>query len=876
MNKEIVAIISPEGFLLDWQPVREPMDESQDSFQKLLFEEWRQDSFRTLFHLAFREIPATLSDSIQFLKIVSDAFIKSLKKQPDIEFLRENAVIKPEEEEIQSIINAAPFMNGTKYLDGQWIRHIWARLEEVFKEEIRNFQGSVAEYFASKNSDAKLIGRIFFHLVENKNGDLPFAFMATYASRSSSEKSKHLPLKNALIEFKNNNKKLLELLSTVSKAAATSPFIRDLQDTGDIFHPIGLTAEEAYIFLKEIPLYEGSGILCRIPNWWKNKSNSPRLTLTIGEKPPAHLGSDALLSFDAQLSLGDEKLTIEEMQGLLAETEGLAFIKGKWVEINHEKLKGILKAYEEAGRQIEKNDMTLLEAMKLQLNPSAMKAFAKSGEAGEVTNGQWLATIISGLLRPEKPATVTAGDHFEATLRPYQERGLAWLNIMKTLGLGACLADDMGLGKTIQVIALLNYIRTKKQEKTLLVVPASLIGNWVNEIQRFAPLLKYCILHPSENGPSDLDKTLYITTYGMLSRYHNLLETDWDTLIIDEAQAIKNPGTKQTKAVKQLKADFRIAMTGTPLENRLSDLWSIFDFLNRGLLGTAKEFTDFSKGLKESPTGYSRLKKVIEPFILRRLKTDKSIIADLPDKIEMKTYSLLSKKQAVLYDSLVRDLQTKLDSAEEGIQRKGLILSSIVKFKQICNHPDQYLGQAVYSEKESGKFDRLREICETIYEKRESVLVFTQFKEMTTPLKDFLESIFFHEGLVIHGGTPVVKRRQIVERFQQDDEYIPFLVLSLKAGGVGLNLTKANHVIHFDRWWNPAVEDQATDRAFRIGQQKNVVVHKFITKGTIEEKIDKMISDKVVLVNNIIPEKQENWITEMDNRQLMDLFRLES
>ncbi|GAB1475746.1 hypothetical protein MASR2M70_05780 [Bacillota bacterium] len=894
MNREIIAIITPVGFRLDWQPAREPVDESQFSFQKQLFEEWKRDPYGALFNLAFKRSAAAHSASVQFLKSISETFINSLKKQPDIEFRRENVGIQHEEEEVLSLINTAPFMNGTEYLDKQWIHDIWARLEGVFKEKIQEFQGSVAEYFASQNSDVNLMGRVFFHLVENRSGDLPFAFMATYASReSSTEKSKHLPLKNALIEFKNNDKKLLELLSTVSKAAASSPFVRDLHDSGDIFHPIGLTADEAYTFLKEIPLYEASGILCRIPNWWKNKSNTPRLTMIIGEKSPSHLGADAILSFDAQLSLGDEKLTIEEMKGLMAETDGLAFIKGKWIEIDHEKLKRIIEAYEEAGKQIERNDMTLLEAFKLQLNPSGIEAFSvKNGVVGEVSNGQWLDTVISGLLRPEKPSTVTVGEHFKATLRPYQERGLAWLNTMKTLGLGACLADDMGLGKTIQVIALLNFIRTKKQERNLLVVPASLIGNWVNEIQKFAPMLKYCILHPSQNGAPGIDKNLcedegsgrplplaehqlYITTYGMLSRYHNLLETDWDTVIIDEAQAIKNPGTKQTKAVKQLKADFRIAMTGTPVENRLSDLWSIFDFVNRGLLGSAKEFTDFSKALKEEPAGYSRLKKVIDPFILRRLKTDKSIIADLPDKIEMKTYSLLSKKQAVLYDALVNDLRIKLDSAEEGIQRKGLVLSSIVKFKQICNHPDQYLGQTVYSENESGKYARLREICETIYEKRESVLVFTQFKEITAPLKVFLESIFFHEGLVIHGGTPVAKRRQIVEEFQSRDEYIPFLVLSLKAGGVGLNLTKANHVIHFDRWWNPAVEDQATDRAFRIGQQKNVIVHKFITKGTIEEKIDRMIADKVQLAKDIIPEKQENWITEMDNRQLMDLFRLE-
>ena len=481
---------------------------------------------------------------------------------------------------------------------------------------------------------------------------------------------------------------------------------------------------------------------------------------------------------------------------------------------------------------------------------------------------------------PETIEPVTCGDDFHAELRVYQERGVNWLDLMKTLGLGACLADDMGLGKTVQVIALLNYIRSQQSEKTLLVVPASLIGNWMNEILKFTPSLKYLIIHPSEkqNFENEVhgflkEYSLFITTYGMLVRYEWLQDIAWDTLILDEAQAIKNPGAKQTKAVKQMKAAYKIAMTGTPIENRLSDLWSLFDFLNKGLLGTTKEFTDFTKQLKESPAGYAKLKRIISPFILRRLKTDRSIISDLPDKIEMKSYTILTKKQVVLYSALVDDLKTTLESTTNGIQRKGLILSSLMKFKQICNHPDQYLGQKHYAETESGKYARLREICETIYEKRERVLVFTQFKEITEPLQDFLEMVFQHKGLVLHGETPIIKRKDIVAQFQ-GHEYIPFLVLSIKAGGVGLNLTEANHVIHFDRWWNPAVENQATDRAFRIGQHKNVIVHKFITQGTIEEKIDRMIEAKTKLSQEIIPDIQENWITEMDNQQLMDLFRL--
>jgi len=343
-------------------------------------------------------------------------------------------------------------------------------------------------------------------------------------------------------------------------------------------------------------------------------------------------------------------------------------------------------------------------------------------------------------------------------------------------------------------------------------------------------------------------------------------------VILDEAQAIKNPGTQQTKSVKILNSQNRIIMTGTPIENRLSDLWSLFDFLNPGLLGTAKEFGTFASNVKKTHNGYSRLKKIISPYILRRLKTDKSVISDLPEKVEMHTYAGLSKKQIVLYQNTVCELTKRLETVE-GVQRRGIILASLMKFKQLCNHPDQFLGTGGYEEADSGKFLRLREICETIYEKREKVLVFTQFKEITGPLHAFLKTIFERDGLVLHGSTAVGMRKKIVEQFQ-GSEYIPYMVLSLKAGGVGLNLTEANHVIHFDRWWNPSVENQATDRAFRIGQKKNVIVHKFITKGTIEEKINDMLREKTKLTADVIQVTGEAMITEMDNKELVDLFKL--
>ena len=415
------------------------------------------------------------------------------------------------------------------------------------------------------------------------------------------------------------------------------------------------------------------------------------------------------------------------------------------------------------------------------------------------------------------------------------------------------------------------------------MAPASLLANWAAEIDRFAPSLKALIAHPSVIPASDLkalgperlgDVDLVITSYGSLLRLPWLTETSWRLVALDEAQAIKNPEAKQTRAAKKLNAQVRFALTGTPVENRLGDLWSIFDFINPGLLGSSKEFTSLVKRLAEKPHNpYGPLRELVRPYILRRLKTDKTVIADLPDKTEVKAFCQLSRQQAALYQQAVKELAEQLDDAE-GIKRKGVVLSFLMRFKQICNHPSQWLGDGAWAEEDSGKWARLRDIAEVIAARQEKVLVFTQFREVTAPLAAFLGSVFGRPGLVLHGETPVSKRQELVRRFQEDEE-VGFFVLSLKAGGSGLNLTAASHVVHFDRWWNPAVENQATDRAFRIGQKKNVLVHKFVCRGTVEEKIDQLIESKRQISKDLLEGGAELLLTEMKDEELLKLVALD-
>ena len=879
----------PDGALqLEWVSVSGRMSNRQNLLQNEIHEQYLSEPESWLFFLGFTSSQTLLSASLNFWRKLAALFINTLRLSSDIEELRGDITLPLGDEELSALLGAAPLMTGSEYLQPEVLSALWKNLHQSFSGKIAPYEGTVEDFFREYSPDVHLAGRIYFHLVENKDHEAPFAFLATYSTTVGEEgESKHLPLKFALQEYRDDQARLLELLVTVDTAAKKSSLIEEMRDSGDLFHPLAWSGQQAFLFLQEIPIYEEAGILCRIPNWWKKKSANISVAINVGEKMPSMVGMDALLDFAPRLMVGDTEISIEEARRLLEESEGLAFLKNKWVAVDHEKLRRTLEAYEKA-RQLDGDEgMTLLEAMRFSMSPEEKLGQENAEVLSSVSHGEWLKNVFSSLQNPGDVGTVKTSKTFKARLRNYQQDGLNWLYTLHSLKLGGCLADDMGLGKTIQVLAFLNVLKAESAKKahadfpSLLILPASLLSNWISEIERFYPSLSWLAVHPDlhKSGKVPVPDSeqlraldLVITTYQMVQRYQWLQENYWNYVILDEAQAIKNPNTKQTKTVKKLKAENRIIMTGTPVENRLSDLWSLFDFVDPGLLGSSKEFGEFIRQLASAPDGYARLRNVVSPFILRRLKSDKTIISDLPDKVEMKSWAPMSKKQVVLYREVLEGISQALEDSE-AIQRKGLILSALMKFKQLCNHPAQYLGEELYEEKESGKFQRLREICETIYEKRERVLVFTQFKEITEPLSRFLATIFEREGLVLHGSVPVGQRKKLIEKFQGSD-YVPFFVLSLKAGGVGLNLTAANHVIHFDRWWNPAVENQATDRAFRLGQKKNVMVHKFLTRGTVEEKIDRMLSEKAKLSDEVLAASRENWITEMSNDELRDLFSL--
>ncbi len=847
-------------------------EEKTDAEGKKWEAAFREDRFRALYDLGFSSRKTDEMGAFAFLHLLAEKFVEALTSLPELEITRENTVVKLGEDYRMQLLNSVPFAIGAEYINGEWLENMFGELTRVFCREIQGFDGTVSVYLSRKRQDLRVPERIFFHLVENRDGEWPFAFLATYATKDSEGRVRHMPLNYALIEFKENRDKMLELLGCLNRAAEVSSLIGSFISTGELFYPLKLDAAEAYEILRAIPRLEEEGILCRVPNWWQRKASSLQMVVTLGEKKPSFLGLDSLVAMQPRLMVDGVPLEKEEVEKLLAETDGLAQIKGKWVEIDKERLQKLLKEMDEYGGEI-----SFLEALRLEAGMDAQKD--KSLDVGPVfTNGEWLKVFLQKLCRPQEQADVEVPEGVHASLRPYQKRGYAWLSTMAELGLGACLADDMGLGKTLQVLAFLeNLRRNNAGAHALIIVPASLLGNWEKEAARFTPGISLKILHG--RAKSDLERELgenlpflAITTYAMAAKMEALQEIFWDVLVLDEAQAIKNPGTKQTKSIKKLKTRCRIAMTGTPIENDLSNLWSLFDFLNKGLLGSSVQFRKYANQLSEHPESYHRLRQMLAPFVLRRLKTDKSIIHDLPEKMEQVDYAALSKKQVVLYRKQVKEVEQKL-AVSDGMSRRGAILAAITKLKQICNHPDQFLGQSAYSMADSGKFELLRDICETIYEKRERVLVFTQYREITEFLAEFLAGIFHRKGLVLHGGTRVKKRMELVEQFN-GEEYCPFMVLSVKAAGTGLNLTAANHVIHFDRWWNPAVENQATDRAYRIGQEKDVIVYKLVSRGTIEERIDEIIEGKKKLAESVIG-AGEQWVTELSDKEVLELMRLD-
>lgn len=836
--------------------------------------------------LGGQSAPSDADATALFWKSVADDFIRGLCHLPEgSEDL--SSLAAPEIARLSDWVLSAPPMRGAEYLSPEVLLAVWDRLLTWTRGRIDEGKSGLAEFLGSHAPAWSRVGRVTLHLAENKQDPQnPFAFMASYASGlSTSGRLVQIPLGKALQEYSGakNKAALLKLLTPLHNAGKACPLMAGLIDSGDVFHPIVWTPQEALAFLRNVPLYEDAGLLIRLPNWWQKRAARPRVAATIGQKKGTAVGLDALLDFQLHVEVDGEKLTRKEVATLLAGEDGLVHFRGQWIEVDREKLREALDHWESLEGA---NGLSFIEGMRLLAGaPGHLQedgAFDAHREWAFAQPGEWMTETLRKLSNPD-PAPPPAS--LCATLRPYQTKGLDWLWFCARTGLGACLADDMGLGKTIQVLAVLLRKKEALPEAppSLLVVPASLIGNWKREAAQFAPSLRLHIAHRSEPGegdPTRLDPKqlagadLVITTYGTLTRLDWPAKTQWGWVILDEAQAIKNHASRQSKAVRSLPAGTRIALTGTPVENNLGDLWSLFDFINPGLLGTAAQFKGFVNKLRtDNQEHYGPLRRLVAPYILRRLKTDKSIIADLPEKTEMKIYCGLSPAQASLYQQTAAGLAKALEAAT-GIQRRGLVLAYLMRFKQICNHPDQLTKDGAYDNAHSAKFLRLSELCGEIASRGEKALVFTQFREITDPLECCLARVFSRRGLVLHGGTPVKERQHIVARFQLEAGP-PFFILSLKAGGTGLNLTAATHVIHFDRWWNPAVENQATDRAFRIGQKRNVLVHKFITSGTLEEKIDTLITEKQATADAVLAGGTEKILTEMNDSELLDFVRLD-
>ena len=846
-----------------------------------------------LLGLGAEHVGVALPPVLAWWRDLAVRYLTALCTLPEVAEHLPGRVPPPDAGELQALVWSAPPMDGAEYLSAEVLQQLWQDLDAALHAALQASGLPLGVFLKARNAAWNLVGRVHVHLAENrKDEQFPFAFLATYTTKLSAlGKAQHRPLGEALREYAAaaDKARLLALLAPLQRAGEGCAWLKDLIDRREIFQPLRWTASEALSLLHDVPTLEHAGVVVRMPAQWRaNRPARAAVSATVGGRQPSLVGQDALLDFQVAVAIDGQPLTAAEVKRLLADSRGLVFIRGQWVEVDPERLRKTLAQFQQVERLASEQGLGFHEAMRLLAGAGAAiggKDIAADPQWAQVNAGSWLADTLAGLRTPQGLAAVHAGADLHATLRPYQEVGLRWLNLLSRLRLGACLADDMGLGKTIQVLALL-LVRKRDEgpAPSLLVAPASLLANWAQEAARFAPGLRVLVAHTSELPAKDLGALqadrlagvdLVITSYGSLHRFEWVQNMPWRLAILDEAQAIKNPGTRQTKAAKTLRAGSRLALTGTPVENRLGDLWSLFDFVNPGLLGGARQFSSFTQQLASGPGGYAPLRRLVQPYILRRLKTDKAVISDLPDKTEQNAYCGLSRKQAALYQQAVADLTQALDKTAGGVARKGLVLAYLMRFKQICNHPSQWLGDGGWAEADSGKLARLRELAEVVAAKQEKMLVFSQFAEATGPIAAFLGSIFGRAGCVLTGATAVKGRQDMVARFQQD-ETLPFFVLSLKAGGSGLNLTAASHVVHFDRWWNPAVENQATDRAFRIGQKRNVLVHKFVCRGTVEEKIDAMINDKKQLAADLLDGGGgELKLTELSDAQLLRLVRLD-
>lgn len=801
--------------------------------------------------------------------------------------------ILPPAKRLTALVEALPPVPGGEYVTvamaAQWHRDLAGHI----RRELEARANGVAEWLQGLGEPWNRIGRLFFHLAENRDdatGAHPFAFLATFAHKSTvSGELSHLPLGRAVQLYHDDHRALLALLKPLEQASGQSPLLASILRDRSVYGPIAWNARQTQEFLRDIPVFESAGIIVRMVNLWKKPPAKLQLSVTAEQEGGHAENNDkgfsvhSILSFSVAASLGGRHLTPEELEMLLASDGGLLRFQGEWVDVDAAKIRQLLDRWQQATRMMNRLGIPLVQGLRLLVHGrhERLPELPPRDPDCELVPGPMLAESLRRLSHPRSRAALCIPAALNDTLRPYQKEGADFLDRTTGAGFGACLADDMGLGKTLQCLAWLTHLQANGHLSglpALVVAPASLLGNWQEEASRFAPGLDTAILHPSAVASVEWKQLLHqpkdwlerrdvvVTTYGMATRLDWMRDFEFSALVLDEAQAVKNAGSQRSIAIRQLQARRKAALSGTPVENSLNELWSLMDILNPGLLGGRKPFEHFTASLGND---FTPLRRLVHPFILRRMKTDPALVPDLPDKTDVQAYCLLTAKQAALYKSQVDALHAVLEEPDPAT-RMMLILPYLAKFKQICNHPAQFLGRGEYDDEDSGKFMRLRQLAGQIAARQEKLILFTQFRTMMDPLHHLLSTVYGRSGLMLHGETPIAERQQLVNRFQQE-EGPPFFVLSLKAAGTGLTLTQANHVIHFDRWWNPAVENQATDRAYRIGQHRNVLVHRLICRGTIEDRIDRMLRQKQQLADSLFEGGVEKLLIEMSPEDIRTL-----
>lgn len=842
-----------------------------------------------LLHLATAEVVTELSESLAFWRELACQFVQRLCARGEcLPTDREILEIQPPLEDLNRLCRAQPDMLGGRRATIDDLLRYWNRLQLEVREGLSGSTEGLQQYLDRHGPGWHVTGRIHLWLEENRIGPQPFRLHATYVTSANAQgREVHTPLDLTLSRFTEtrDNLALRAITAPVQQVGRRSTFLGSLFDSGRILARCDLTASEAFSFLSDMNHAAGAGMQLHVPEWWlRRERTAPRIRVRVGGRPVPSLNVPALVDFSLEVVLEGDVLDEAEVERILAVSHGLVFLRNRWIEAQGTRLSAVINEW---CRLKSAGGVSMSEAVRL-LARREQEIPGKEGDRDRslpiIEAEPWLTSALATLARPESIEDDARRPETTLPLRSYQKIGFDWLSLLYRFGLGGCLADEMGLGKTIQVLALLDWLRRRPESRSaLLVVPASLVANWEDEIRRFLPDLKIHVEHSSWNGPmfANTDDSLdvlrvdvVIVTYSSIHRTDWLGRFSWDVIVLDEAQMIKSPDALATRALKRLRSRCRIALTGTPIENQIADLWSIFDFINPGLLGTFEEFQDFlvSHAAKNG-VSIPALQRLTAPYLLRRMKSDPAVRSVLPEKLEIEVPCSLSRSQGALYQQAVNDLEKESRRASH-LELRGIIFKYVHRLKQICNHPSHCLRDGRYAVEESGKFIRLKDLAQRLAASGEKMLVFTQYRQIAEPLSNLLSGIFGRPGLVMSSTVPLRQRRTQVVAFQTDPQ-IPFMILTLKTGGAGLNLTAASHVIHFDRWWNPAVENQATDRAHRIGQEKVVTVHKFICRGTLEERIGELLRRKQALAEEVLATDEEAILGRMSREELLATVSLD-